>query len=183
MPTASKRFLMVLVDSSMAMMPLPAATMAWAVSASWSILMAIPEVWLGAGHYTRLQRAGPGATAVPGPATGSEFAQTLGVSVRPDLQQAQGVGGPVQLHGIAAGQDDPVALGKQAGPVQLRHRLCRRLPAVHAVAVEIHREGVAHQGQAPARRSMPGQAVDRRPRAEPGQEAGGAAGFGQGDDG
>src|SRR4249919_887658 len=39
MPTASKRLAMVLLDSSIAMMPLPAATIAWAVSASCSMLM------------------------------------------------------------------------------------------------------------------------------------------------
>src|SRR5689334_17691023 len=39
MLTASKRFLIVLFDSSMAMMPLPGATMAWAMLSSCSILM------------------------------------------------------------------------------------------------------------------------------------------------
>jgi hypothetical protein len=39
MPTASKRFLIVLVDSSIAMMPLPGATMARAISGSWSMLI------------------------------------------------------------------------------------------------------------------------------------------------
>src|SRR5438045_1618051 len=39
MPPESKRFLMVLVDSSIAMMPLPGATMARAISGSWSMLM------------------------------------------------------------------------------------------------------------------------------------------------
>src|SRR6185312_1971349 len=42
MPTASKRFLMVLVDSSMAMMPLPGATMARATLSRSSILMTAP---------------------------------------------------------------------------------------------------------------------------------------------
>ncbi|KAG0923772.1 hypothetical protein G6F31_019376 [Rhizopus arrhizus] len=39
MPTPAKRLAMVAVDSSIAMMPLPGATMAWAVSASCSMLM------------------------------------------------------------------------------------------------------------------------------------------------
>src|SRR5204862_7913781 len=53
MPTPSKRFLMVSFDSSMAMMPLPAATMAWAVSASWSMLMA-RRLGGEAGNYSGL---------------------------------------------------------------------------------------------------------------------------------
>src|SRR5690606_18050763 len=115
-PTASKRFLMVLVDSSMAMMPLPAATMAWAVSASWSMLMGR---FRGCGWEPGIipACAGPGPEPRPsGPlpqpqrsrAPGSELAQALGLAAGADLEQAQGVGGAVQFHGIAAGQDDPV---------------------------------------------------------------------------
>src|SRR5690349_5783059 len=41
MPTLAKRLAIVALDSSMAMMPLPAATMAWAVSASCSMLIGV----------------------------------------------------------------------------------------------------------------------------------------------
>src|SRR3569623_705808 len=49
MPTASKRFLIVLVDSSIAMMPLPGATIAWAMLSRSSMLMN-DSVQTGRGH-------------------------------------------------------------------------------------------------------------------------------------
>src|SRR5688572_26731650 len=110
MPTPSKRFLIVALDSSIAMMPLPGATMAWAIAASWSILMG----------------AGPGCGGKPAIIPGrrgraSELAEPLGATVRTDLQQPQGVRGAVDFHVVAAGDHHGVALVQQAEVRQLLH--------------------------------------------------------------
>src|SRR5690606_13213005 len=199
MPTPAKRLAIVPEDSSMAMMPLPGATMATAVSASCSMLI----LWtpgLSAGPRSIALRParglGPGrvrAGAVPRPRAGhrargrpapraSERAQSLGRAVLADLQQAEGVGGAVGLHGLAAGEHHAVAGAEQAGGHQQADGVAGGLARPLAAAVVGHGEHVAHQAHAPARARVPREGVDRRARAEAREEARGAARFGHGHD-
>src|SRR5690606_9292679 len=114
MPTPAKRLAMVPVDSSMAMMPLPGATMARAVSASCSMLIILGlRAGSVAAQYSRSPRAGPPLQG-PEPLRGAVLAH---------LQQAQGIGCAVGLHGLAAGEHHPVA-GRQHAP---RHEQADRV--------------------------------------------------------
>src|SRR3970282_869985 len=116
MPTPSKRFLMVALDSSIAMMPLPGATMAWAVSASCSMLIGRPEergkplIIASTSRWELVKQA-------------SQHPEALGAALRAPLQQAQGVGRAVLLHVIAAGEDQALARLEEVGFEQLFHRV------------------------------------------------------------
>src|SRR5690606_13589024 len=137
MPTAAKRLPMVPGDSSMAMMPLPAATRACAVVASSSMLMGVP------GYDTR----GPASIGCRPPSTrpGLELAQPFGAACLAHPRQAQGVGGAVGFHVFAAGEHDPLAGREQPlfdQPADAAAcRLARGLPA----GVVADREHFAHQ--------------------------------------
>src|SRR3970040_1528710 len=142
MPTPSKRFLMVALDSSIAMIPCPGATMAWAVSASCSMLIGHPE-----------ERGKPMIIASTlrsefvKPA--SEHPQPLGLSIRAHLQQAQGVGRAVMFHVVAAGEDQALALLEEGGLEQLLHRTARGIARCQPTAVELDRHHPAHQRHLP----------------------------------
>src|SRR5690606_10189509 len=135
MPTPAKRLAMVPVDSSIAMMPLPGATMARAVSASCSMLI-VAGLRAGGGPPSIARRP----VASRGPRPPLQRTQALRGAVLAHLQQAQGVGGAVGLHGLAAGEDHAVAGAEQAGRDQQPHRGAGGLARALAAAVMVHRE-------------------------------------------
>src|SRR5690606_12000337 len=138
-PTSAKRRASVGPDSSMARMPLPAATRVRAVWSRSSMLMARG---LLPGDGDRPGRPRSRRTPAAVERARSEFAEALGAPVLAHLQQAQGVGGAVGFHVLAAGEHHPVARIEHAGLDQQLDAAARGLARGLPAAVVVDREHV-----------------------------------------